>query len=192
MKIRLLDYTPNALNKIGAYAGICVGKPFDLSEKERNERRALSAITSGHLSVLRFAYATFEIDGVSRVCSHQLVRIAHAGILQESQRFTNQYNRSSIVPNSFSDTPNLKQKIEEHNIISLELYKEAVYNGIKKEDARFILPEGSTTKLIMTANFQTWMHFLSLRTDNSSQWEIRSVANRIKYLLNEVVPGVFL
>ena len=55
--------------------------------------------------------------------------------------------------------------------------------GIKKEDARFVLPEATQTELIVTGNFQAWLDFIKLRADTHAQWEIRTVAKEINNIL---------
>jgi thymidylate synthase (FAD) len=62
---------------------------------------------------------------------------------------------------------------------------------MKKEDARYILPQGCTTSLRMTGNFQMWLDLLGNRTAKHAQWEVRDVAVEIKRLLAEHAPGVF-
>ena len=71
----------------------------------------------------------------------------------------------------------------DHCHASLELYKELIENGTKKEDARFVLPEATTTELIVTGNFQAWLDFIQLRADKHAQWEIREVARTINNIL---------
>lgn len=60
-----------------------------------------------------------------------------------------------------------------------------------KEDARFVLPIGAETRLVVTANFREWRHILSLRLDKTAQWEIRELARRILGILREHAPSVF-
>ena len=85
MKVTLIDHTADPVAKIGAMAGICYDSD---TSRDASVRRAAKCRDSGHLATLRFAYATFNVSGISRVCSHQIVRMAHAGILQRSQRYT--------------------------------------------------------------------------------------------------------
>ena len=81
MRVTLLPAgtTMDGLRHIGEMASICYDSD---TSPEACVRRALKCKDSGHLATLRFAYATFNVSGISRVCSHQLVRMAHAGILQ--------------------------------------------------------------------------------------------------------------
>jgi thymidylate synthase (FAD) len=141
---------------------------------------------------MRFAYATVAIEGISRVCSHQLVRIAHAGILQESQRYVEQSNIEFIDPPSLKNMPAGLQA--DWDLIirdSLVLYKDLLYSGMKKEDARYILPQSCTTKVNLCMNFQAWQDFLKNRTGKTAQWEVRELALEIEKLLHGIAPEIF-
>lgn len=70
-------------------------------------------------------------------------------------------------------------------------YNQLIEAGIKKEDARFVLPEGTSTELIVVGNFQAWLDFIKLRGDTHAQWEIRQVAKTINNILAEKAPGLF-
>ena len=70
-----------------------------------------------------------------------------------------------------------------HYLECLDLYKRLLDDGVKKEDARFVLPEATTTELVVTGNFQAWLDFIKLRADSHAQWEIRAVAKEINNLL---------
>jgi len=71
------------------------------------------------------------------------------------------------------------------------VYEELLAAGVKKEDARFVLPEGSQTELVVTGNFQAWLDFIKLRADIHAQWEIRKVAKEINNQLSKEAPGLF-
>ena len=97
MKVELKFITQDAANHIGDAAAQCYdGK----TTREANIRRAIGCKDKGHLATMRFAYADFEISGVSRICSHQIVRVAHAGILQQSQRYVEQTDIEFVLPPS--------------------------------------------------------------------------------------------
>ena len=66
----------------------------------------------------------------------------------------------------------------------MDLYKHLLSRGVKKEDARFVLPEATTTELIVTGNFQAWIDFIKLRADTHAQWEVREVAKTINNILS--------
>ena len=185
MHVELLDITPNALEKIGQYAGICYNSSMDSNSCVR---RAISCKDKGHLATLRFASAVFRVSGISRVCSHQFVRSKHLDFLQRSQRYCKESNADYVVPN-------LTKEQEETYYIAIQAAKRTYDNllslGMKKEDARFVLPEATTTELIVVGNFQAWLDFISLRADTHAQWEIREVAKTINNKLSEHAPGLF-
>jgi thymidylate synthase (FAD) len=186
MKIELLQITPNALEFIGRCAGICYNSNTDFSS---SIKRAVSCKDKGHLTVLRFASATFRVAGISRVCSHQFVRSKHLDFLQRSQRYCKETEAEFVVPSvSFQDQT---EDIKKHYESCLSLYTSLIAGGVKKEDARFVLPEATTTELIVTGNLQAWLDFIKLRTDPAAQWEIREVARQINNTLSEHCPGLF-
>lgn len=189
MKVNLIDHTQNAAVTIGKAAAIC----YDAAtNKEACIKRAKHCIDKSHLSTLRFAYATFNISGISRVCSHQLVRIAHAGILQESQRYVEQFKIEYVKPPGLLKMPKwFKLAWDAHLAISDYLYLSAIKLGMKKEDARYILPQACTTQLNITGNFQMWRDLLNNRTKKSAQFEIREVATAIQNELHKVAPEIF-
>jgi thymidylate synthase (FAD) len=189
MIIILEDHTSDPVNRIGQSASDCYGGKTD---RASNIRRAANCKDKGHLATLRFAYATFKISGISRVCSHQLVRIAHCGILQMSQRYVTQANAVFIRPPSYIDLPEtLQREWERIEQDSIKLYNDAIASGMKKEDARYPLPQSCTTDLHLSMNFQGWRDFLKNRTAKAAQWEIRQVAEEVGFQLFKIAPEVF-
>lgn len=189
MKVTLKRYTIDAVNAIGDDAAICYDGKTD---KESNIKRATHCKNKGHLVTLRFAYATFNISGISRVCSHQLVRVAHAGILQESQRYVEQTNIEWIIPPSLESMPHQLEMNWYDLLESCErFYNLCIKSGMKKEDARYILPQSCITQLNMTGNFQMWRDLLNNRTKKAAQWEIREVAIAIQNELHKIAPEIF-
>lgn len=190
MKVALLDYTPDAEYKIGLFSAECYDSKTD---RESCIRRVKHCKDSGHLATLRFAYATFKIEDISRVCSHQLVRHAHLSYLQRSQRYVKETSVDYIIPEALKDSPEYFQK----KWLELQKDAEALYlcaieeKHMKKEDARFILPQSCTTSLIVTGNFQAWLNFIKLRADKHAQKEIREVALEVNKHLHEIAPNVF-
>lgn len=175
MQVKLLQITPDAANFIGDCAGICYNSPRD---RDANLRRSASCKDKGHLATLRFAYATFHISGISRICSHQFVRSKHLDFLQRSQRYCKEEEADFIYP-----TNGKGEVYEEVYTFTLDAYRELLARGVKKEDARFVLPEATQTELIVIGNFQAWLDFIKLRADTHAQWEIRKVAKEINNIL---------
>jgi thymidylate synthase (FAD) len=189
MKVELKFITPDAEAYIGEAAAQC----YDSStEREACIRRAAHCMSVSHLATLRFAHADFEISDISRVASHQLVRVAHAGILQRSQRYVKETRVEYVDPPSLADMPPYLQhfwKTTQHDAEAI--YLRAIEYGMKKEDARYILPQGCTTSLRICGNFQMWHDILANRTAKKSQWEVRDVAQEILRQLNQHAPHVF-
>ena len=186
MKVELLNITDDALNFIGKCASICYDS--DTSSVEKNVKRAVHCANAGHLATLRFAHATFKVSNISRICSHQFVRSKHLDFLQRSQRYCKEEKAQMINP-IFGEM--YCEVFEECYKRALENYNWLISHGIKKEDARFVLPQGTTTELIVTGNLQAWMDFINLRATKEAQWEIREVAIEINNQLAQKLPELF-
>lgn len=190
MQVELLDYTEDPEFKIGLFSAEC----YD-SKKDRESciRRVKHCKDSGHLATLRFAYATFHVKDISRVCSHQLVRHAHLSYLQRSQRYVKETSVDYVEPEALKDAPeyyrNAWKKIQAD---AEALYLAGVDNKyLKKEDSRFILPQSCTTSIVVTGNFQALLNFIKLRSDKYAQKEIRQVAIAMNNQLNTIAPTIF-
>ena len=186
MKVTLIQNTPSPEEHIGLLAGICYGKTGEQSP-EQCIKRAYHCVTKGHLSTLRFAHATFLVEDISRICSHQFVRSKHLDFLQRSQRYCNEEETNVVIPESIS-----KYDVQDFVYNAQILYENLIKNGVKKEDARFILPQGTTTELLAVGNFQAWYDFIKLRSGKEVQWEIRAVAHEINRQLHNIAPNIFV
>jgi len=190
MKVELLDYTEDAEYKLGLHASECYDSKTD---REACIKRAIHCVDSGHLATLRFGYATIRVSDISRVCSHQLVRIAIAGLLQRSQR----YVKESCV--EYVDPPSLLEANpdDRHEWMQIQkraetLYLNLIHSGqMKKEDARYILPQGCTTSIRMCLNFQAWGDWLNNRDSKHAQWEVRELAQEVRRVLIGIAPNIF-
>lgn len=189
MKVKLVQSTPNPEEHIGLLAGICYGKTGEQSP-EQCIKRAEHCVTKGHLSTLRFAHATFLVEDISRICSHQFVRSKHLDFLQRSQRYCNEGEVESVMPDSIMSSIYHIDAWEIQNHAKW-LYDKLIADGFKKEDARFILPQGTTTELLVVGNFQAWYDFIKLRSGKEVQWEIRAVAHGINRQLHGIAPNIF-
>jgi len=189
MKVTLVQSTPNPEEHIGLLAGICYGKTE--SSPEQCIKRAEHCVTKGHLSTLRFAHATFLVEDISRICSHQFVRSKHLDFLQRSQRYCNEEETNVVIPESLKKYDECNYGISDFIYNAQILYENLIKDGIKKEDARFILPQGTTTELLVVGNFQAWYDFIKLRSGKEAQWEIRAVAHEINRQLHGIAPNIF-
>ena len=190
MKVTLTDHTADPEFRIGQQAAICYDSD---TERAACLRRASKCKDSGHLATMRFAYATFNVAGISRVCSHQIVRMAHAGILQRSQRYVKETKVEFIQPPELVHCPEwFRASWDRIEADAEALYLYAVNNKLlKKEDARYILPQACTTELNLCLNFQGWRDFLKNRNDKHAQWEVQSVASEIQKQLAAIAPNIF-
>ena len=181
MEVELLQITPNAEEFIGKCASICYDSSTDSGACIK---RAAACVSKGHLATLRFAHATFLVKGISRACSHQFVRSKHLDFLQRSQRYCNEEDVKFIYPS-------IDHIYDCAYQVALGYYKILIADGVKKEDARFVLPEATCTELIVTGNLQAWLDFINLRSGKEVQWEIRNVARTINSILAKECPNIF-
>ena len=137
MQVTMIDFTENPELKIATYAGICYDAD---TSPDRNEKRVQSIMKQRHLATLRFAYATFKIEGVSRVCSHQLVRHPHLSFLQRSSRYCKEGDMGFVVPESIRNSDSLLD-YQTSLKIAVGTYEDLIASGVRKEDARFVLPQ---------------------------------------------------
>jgi thymidylate synthase (FAD) len=196
MFVQLLTYTPDPEQVVASAAKLCYSASSigHLLEKSRVERENLlkKILSLGHLSVLEHASFTFGIEGISRACSHQLVRHRLASFAQQSQRYVSQKECfAAVIPPSIADRPELKERYEALLKQVHQVYRELLDGGIPAEDARFVLPNGAETKLVLTMNARELLHFFNLRCCRRAQWEIRSVAKEMVRLVRQVAPIIF-
>lgn len=189
-EVVLLAITPNPeklIEEAGRTCYLSLSKITD--DSERNFIR--SAIKRGHHSILEHASASFRILGASRSFTHQLVRHRIASFSQQSQRYVDEAEFNYIVP------PDIAANEE-----ALSVYREFIENsrstyakfrdlGIKKEDARFILPNALESQIVFSANFREFRSVFNLRLDKAAQWEIRRVCLEMLKILQEKAPSVF-
>lgn len=186
MQVTLKYITEDAENFIGAMAGICYGS--DTEDVTKNIKRAAKCADDGHLATLRFAHAVFHVSGISRSCSHQFVRSKHLDFLQRSQRYCSEKDTDFVYPGGGQGKGEVFEEVYIH---CLEAYHELIKRGVKKEDARFVLPEATHTELVVVGNLQAWLDFIKLRADKHAQWEIREVAKQINNQLHNYCPNIF-
>lgn len=144
-----------------------------------------------HESIIEHCSASFEISGISRACSHQLVRHRLASYSQRSQRYVDESGIELVMPDSVRK--NAAARAEWLSFISTmkDTYAKLRKLGVLKEDARFVLPNAATTSLIMTANFREYLHMFRLRVTPEAQWEIRELCIQMLKLLAVESPTVF-
>jgi thymidylate synthase (FAD) len=197
MKVKLIRHTPEPEKLVAIAARLCyspVGVE-DLEEKldlEAAQKLVRFVIKSGHLSTTEHVYFTFGIEGISRVLSHQLVRHRIASFNQQSQRYVKfNENYEYIVPDSIKQNKKINEKYKSFISDIHEFYEEMLNNGIEAEDARYILPNSSETKMIVTMNARELLHFFTVRCCNRAQTEIRDLATLMLKNVKKAAPAVF-
>ncbi len=137
--------------------------------------------------------ATFLVEGISRACSHQIVRHRLASFSQESQRYVSleKGGWQAVVPPAVAANPEAHAVLEEAWTHLQTAYARLRELGIRKEDARFLLPNAAETRLVMTMAYGALRHFFWLRLDKAAQWEIRRVARAMLRLVEPLAPDVF-
>lgn len=188
---RLLYVAPeNAAEMIAEARWLCKNNIKDDPTESQIARAIRNSIEVGHVGVLEHAIASFEID-MSRVSSHQLVRHRMASYVQESQRAVRQVPEV-ILPESFDALPiEMLDRVMRFLEEAHALYGLLTDDGMRREDARYVLPQCFTTRVRVTANFRSWMHFLRLRLHPSAQGEIRALSESMMQQLAAVCPEVF-
>jgi thymidylate synthase (FAD) len=196
MFVQLLQHTPDPERVVAAAARLCYsasGIDRLLEQKEQERGRLLEKILAlGHLSVLEHASFSFGIEGISRACSHQLVRHRLASYSQQSQRYVSHKERfDAVTPPSIGGRDDLRQRYETLLDDIHQVYCELLEAGIPAEDARFVLPNAAQTKLVMTMNARELLHFFQLRCCRRAQWEIRAMATEMLRLVRGAAPLLF-
>lgn len=196
MNVELLYHTPDPERAVATAARLCYA-PVGAAElmetlSEEKIKKVLSTIlASGHLSTLEHASYTFAIEGISRACSHQLVRHRMASYNQQSQRYVSfKEEPEFIVPQSVKDA-GAQQDYDDAVKAAFDAYGKLLELGVPAEDARFLLPNACETKIVVTMNIRELLHFFSLRCCNRAQWEIRDMACRMFELVRPTAPFIF-
>ncbi len=169
------------------------GKQHEVEQRWENsaEKFIKMLIRSGHLSVLEHAYASFRIKGGSRSFTHQLVRHRMASFTQQSQRYVNEAQFDYVIPPSIERNPEALKVYQKFMEEARRAYEKLRNMKIKKEDARFVLPNAVYSEIVITANFREWRHIIELRGSRHAQWEIREMAIQVLKILQEKAPSAF-
>lgn len=203
MNVRLITNTQDPEMVIAAAAKLCYSKKdgkelFDeMMDNEAVLDRFLDRFMEmGHGSPLEHATFTFEISGVSRSCSHQLVRHRNTSFNQKSQRYVDEENFEYVMPEELSVCEDASRLFDIAMLDANDAYvsiKEALMSAgypekIAQENARAVLPNACATSLVMTMSLRQIYNFLDIRLCNRAQDEIREVATRIYDIMRTNFP----
>ena len=214
MNVKLIAHTVMPEKVVASAAKLCYSNTgaMDLLDDltdEKAESFVEMLSTIGHESPIEHASFTFAIEGVSRSLLAQITRHRLASFSVQSQRYVKLTNFEYITPPEIQKDAEALKLYEETMQTCVEAYrklaeileakhyedflkqgfteKQAHQKAEKKaiEDARFVLPNASETKMVVTMNARELLHFFRLRCCNRAQWEIRNLA---KAMLKEVYP----
>lgn len=196
------------------------GRACYQSWSKPNPRTAANAsyishiIDVGHFAVLEHASVSFYITGVSRSCTHELVRHRHFSFSQLSQRYVPEDHASVVIPPGLEDDPELQQIVLDAADASRAAYLEVLARleakfadqpagsdrpaspGVlrrkqARQAARAVLPNDTETRIVVTGNYRAWRHFIAMRASEHADVEIRRLAIACLRELTAVAPAVF-
>lgn len=220
MRVSLLRYTPDAEKLVASAAKLCyspVGvEALEEKQTEEGVERFLSLLTDmGHMSPVEHISFTFGIEGVSRALTHQLVRHRIASYSQQSQRYVQLDQFQYVIPPAIATDEKAKALFVEAMEADQKAYdelvailapkherayleegldaKEARQKATKQalEDARYVFPNACETKIVVTMNARSLLHFFNLRCCLRAQWEIRELATEMLRQVKAVCPHIF-
>lgn len=194
MKVKLIAYTPEPEKLCGSAAAVAYsseGLEENYNKPEENSRKILNfCVNSGHHSITEHAVFTFDVQGISRACSHQLVRHRLASYTQQSQRYVKFDELDYVMPPEVENSDQ-KEKFGEIMKNLANSYKELLDSGIPAEDARYLFPNAAKTNIVVTMNARELIHFFRLRCCNRAQWEIHELADSMLKEAKKAAPTLF-
>ena len=208
LKVRLISHTPDAERVIAAAAKLCYARSdidtvMEGLTPEKTEQFLEMLSSLGHESPIEHISFTFGIENVSRALLAQITRHRIASFSVQSQRYVAEDGFEFILPPAieanaearalYLDT--MEELSRRYTALTemLMVGTEGTTADKKKaiEDARFVLPNGCTTKMMVTMNARSLLNFFRLRCCSRAQWEIRALAEQMLALVKEVCPTVF-
>lgn len=200
MSARLISLSCNAEKTIGYCARVSNSKNQDNPDVAGLLK---FCIKHGHWSIFEMANMVIEIN-TNRGIAAQILRHRSFSFQEFSQRYAKAQGFEYIKPrrqdnknrqNSFDDLSEdnktwfeyTHQRIQES---TNSFYEEALERGIAKETARFMLPLSTKTRMYMNGTVRSWIHYIELRTDESTQKEHRDIANEIKGIFSKNLPVI--
>lgn len=208
LSVELLASTPNALSLIYAAFRQCYHAGFVADmwpklvegavDREVQADFVRKVLESGHDSPIEHASFTFAVAGISRACSHQIVRHRLASYSQQSQRYVDGSSMDYVLPPAIANIPEARARFEAFMDEVGNAYRDLKgileAHGRKdkaKEDARFVLPQAAETRIVITMNCRALLHFFHLRCCRRAQWEIRALAEAMLALCKAELPAIF-
>jgi thymidylate synthase (FAD) len=211
-QVKLISYSTApegaALTDVQELIAFCarVSNPSNQMNKETSEKLIKYLIKHKHWSPLEMVSACLEIN-TTRDIAHQIVRHRSFSFQEFSQRYADptEFGDQFVIREArLQDTTNRQNSIDvedevlhnewharQQKVIDLakETYEWAIDNGIAKEQARAVLPEGNTkTRLYMNGTLRSWIHYIDLRAANGTQKEHMEIAQACARVIAEIFP----
>lgn len=177
--------TKNPISLIGYESGVCYGS--DVTNEEKNYKRGLENIKSGHGRTFELPQVYLTLDGYSaRVIREFYTHIAGGPTrLQASTRYIDYNNFGFVTPPSIADNAYAKWRYEKTMGEILGCYEQLINLGIPKEDIANILPLGMETRIICRTNMRNLIDMSHQRLCNRAYWEFRDLIRDIMKALSE-------
>lgn len=196
MRVVLLAHTPDPERVVAAAARQCyspraAAEIFAHMEEAGTADFVQRLVERGHASVIEHASFTFAIEGVSRALTHQLVRSRIASFSQQSQRYVGAGHFEYVTPPSIERNAEATALFQQTMAALQSAYQKLVDFGVPKEDARYVLPNAAASKIVVTMNARSLLHFFELRLCERAQWEIRHLAHLMLSEVRRVAPDLF-
>ncbi len=214
MKVKLISYSnpvenfaEEGVDNVQELIAYCarVSNPSAQINTETSEKLIRYLVKHQHWSPLEMVSACLEIE-TTRDIAHQIVRHRSFSFQEFSQRYANPVEDMAFVSREarLQDFKNRQNSIETDDedlasqwriqqdkvvMASSKAYEWAIKNGIAKEQARVVLPEGLTkTRLYMNGTLRSWVHYIELRSANGTQKEHMDIAKECAKVIAEIFP----
>ena len=214
MKVKLISYSKpteeiadSGIDDAQELVAFCarVSNPSNQLNTETSEKLIKYLINNAHWSPLEMVSACLEIE-TTRDIARQMLRHRSFSFQEFSQRYANpvkdlefivrearmqdpKNRQNSIETENDEISENWKNKQEKIIKDSTEAYNWAIENGIAKEQARTVLPEGNTvSRLYMNGTLRSWIHYIELRSANGTQKEHMEIAIACADVINKIFP----
>ena len=188
LDVELIAITPDP-EKVIEQAGRTCYLSFDRMEEGSGADFIRRLIKMGHESPLEHAYATFRVRNCSRAMTHQLVRHRLMAVSQQSQRYVDEDRFAYVLPEGLPAeyVEDFRRDMETIQ----QMYRKWRDRGLRKEDARFVLPNACVSEIVVSADFRERRHIFKLRLSPKAQWEIRKACTKMLAILKDRAPACF-
>ena len=214
MKVRLVSYSKpttefekDGISDVQELVAFCarVSNPSNQNNKDTSKKLIKYLINNKHWSPFEMVTACVEIE-TTRDIARQILRHRSFSFQEFSQRYADPTKDLSFVVREarLQDVKNRQNSVETSDSVlknewnkkqnelielSLSTYKWAIENGIAKEQARSVLPEGNTvSRMYMNGTLRSWVHYIELRSANGTQKEHMEIAKSIAYEIAKIFP----